>query len=312
MRSEKTGSFIHNKNSGDEKMNVLFEAAKRETDPMYDVSVIDDGGIQFERLSPCNNANNSHSVTKFFVAAAIGTLVDKGLLREDTKILPLFDKEELPENMSEGWKDVTVALAMQHKTGIANVPYGIDYDESMEGCGDDFLKYVFSLKIEYAPGTHHKYSDEVYYLLGIVIHKVTGMTADVYMRENIFKPLGFRQWAMVKCPDGHPICGGGFFARSDDIAKLGYTYACKGIYNGKRIVSSEWVDKAMRLDYGCNEFRNTGIFLKTGAQGQVVAFSQKHRAACAWHGWSNDGGNRNDRLLEAFAQYLNVDEALYK
>ena len=251
-----------------------------------------------------NNANNSHSVTKLFVATAIGQLCDRGLLSVDTKVTSLFDDSIKPAEMSPLWDKVTVADLLRHRAGLDEIPYNIDNDDCLEKIGKDFLKYIFSLPIMHEPGTYRQYSDEAYYLLGRVIHAVTGKTADEYMKENIMEPLGFRQWAMVKCPQGYPVCGGGFFARSDDVARLGWAYANGGMYNGKSIISEKWINEAMNSDYALSFFRDTDICLKTGACGQIVAFSRERRSAAAWHGYATDNGKRNDRLLEAYCRFL--------
>ncbi|MCQ2476041.1 MAG: beta-lactamase family protein [Clostridia bacterium] len=285
-------------------MNSFFEAFINEKEPVYDIAYISAEGTECWRSPVANNANNSHSVTKFFIATAIGTLVDSGKLSVDSKVTSFFAKDMLPEKMSPEWNEVTVAQTMRHRTGIEKIPYNIDNDNDIGFIGDDFLKYVFSLEIAHEPGTFRQYSDEAYYLLGRIIHSVTGLTADEYLKKVVFEPLGFRQWAMAKCPKGFPICGGGFFARSDDLAKLGWAYANNGIYEGKRIVSKEWTEAAMENDYACTRFRDTDIFLKTGACGQIVAFSKQRPSGVSWHGYSTDNGKRNDRMLEAYCRLL--------
>lgn len=286
--------------------NAFFDAVLKEEAPMYDAVIIDENGIQKWKNPVCNNANNGHSTTKFFIATAIGILCDRGKMSVDDKVTSFFTKEEMGDTLDDGWNDVTVRYTLQHKTGMETIPYGVDEDEDIEKIGDDFLKYVFSLKIEHEPGTFYKYSDASFYLLGRIISKVSGMNAIVFMRENIMKPLSFGQWSMVTCPQGYPICGGGFFSRSEDSAKLGYTFACGGVYDGKRIISKEWIDSAMKEDFACTQFRDTGIFLKTGARGQCIAFSIEKKTAAAWHGcaFPDDNGKRNDRLLSAFDNYL--------
>ena len=287
--------------------NIFYEAILSEKEPMYDLAVESEKGIDLWRAPSCNNANNSHSVTKMFISVAIGQLWDAGKISLDDKVTAFFKKECFPEDMDEKWNLVSVDMALRHLTGIDTIPYGVDNDDDIEKIGKDYLKYVFSLKIEHEPGTFYKYSDAAYYLLGRIIHSVTGLYADEYLKINIFDPLSFRQWAMAKCPMGHPICGGGFFARSDDTVKLGFCLANGGVYNEKRIVSKEYVDMAMQRDYACTRFRRTSIFLKTGAQGQIVAFSKEKKIAASWHGASTDGGGRNDRLLIAFAKVLGED-----
>ena len=288
-------------------MNPLFSAVENETEPMFDAALITEGGTELWRSPVANNANNSHSVTKFFIATAIGILCDRKLLSIDTEVTGLFDSGTFPSDMSPLWHKVRVKDCLRHKTGMEKIPYGVDEDEHIAAIGDDFLKYVFSIGIDHEPGTFYKYSDAAYYLLGRVIAAVTGAPCDVFLKEEIFDPLGFRQWAMAKCPQRHPICGGGFFARGDDIAKLGYTYACCGVFDGRRIISEDWIAQAMENDYACTRFRDSDIFLKTGANGQCVAFSTKRRSAAAWHGFATDDGKRNDRLLSAYRRYL--DEA---
>lgn len=285
-------------------MNWFFEQLEKETEPMYDAGIVDENGVRYWYKNNCNYANNSRSVTKLFVSCAVGTLVTDGRLSLESSVTSFFTKDELPSSFDEKWNNVTVKDTLRHKTGITQKPYGIDVDDDYEKIGNDFLKYVFSLKIDGITGETYKYTDEAYYLLGRIIEKASGERTLDYFRNHIMNPLGFKQWAMSQCPMGFPICGDNFFARSDDIAKLGFALSCDGVYNGKRIVSKEYIDEAIKNDYALTEFRNSGVFVKTGACGQMVAFSKKHKTGVAWHGYSNHGNERNDRLLEYFCEYL--------
>lgn len=284
--------------------NILFDAFLSEEEPVYDIAFISDTGTEYWHAPASNSCNNSHSSTKLFVATAIGILCDKGLLTPETKITSVFDPTLLPADMSDRWHNVSVRDAMRHKMGITEHDFCVDDDDAAERLGSDFLSAVLHLPLPFDPDTERHYSDEAYYLLGRVIAAVTGKTADLFLKENLLDPLGFHQWAMAKCPQGHPICGGGFYTRADDMAKLGWCYANNGVYNGKRLLSGEWIQAAMANDYALTSFRDTDIFLKTGAKGQIVAFSQKRRSAAAWHGASCDSGKRNDRLLLAYNALL--------
>lgn len=295
--------------------NVFFDAVNKEDcfeHPMYDAVLIDENGVQeWEHIDNCNLANNGRSVTKFFVSALIGILCDEKKLSLDDNVTKFFGADEKPADMDEKWNEVTVRQTLQHKTGIEHIPYGVDVDEHYEKIGyekNDFIKYVFSLKIDHEPGTYRHYSDATYYLLCCIAHKVTGRYADELIREKIATPLHFCQWAMVKSPDGHPIGGDGLISRGLDNAKLAYTFACKGLYEGKRIISDEYIKDAMANDYALTSHRETDIYVKTGSHGQMVAFTQDRKCAVAWHGCSEDGNARNDRLLDAFMEYLDNKE----
>ncbi len=284
--------------------NSFLDAVLNESDPMYDAAIITENGIEYWR-NPCSNPiNNGYSTAKLFYATAVGVCCDKGLLSLDTKVTSLFNESEFPEKIDRKWHNVTVYDVLRHKIGFENLPCDVCDDEAFEIFGDDFLRYIFSLELPHERDTFRRYSDAAYYLAGRIIHKVSGMTADDFLEENILKPLDFGHWASTHCRMGHPICGDYLFCTSKDSAKLGYVYACEGFYNGKKIISNEWIESAIKNDFACTQFRDTDIYVKTGAHGQMIAFSIKHRASAAWHGYSLDGNARNDRLLEAFCDWL--------
>lgn len=288
-------------------MNKLFEAVLAEEAPMYDTAIITANGTEYWKHEDCHKANNCHSSTKFIVATAIGQLWDDGKLKLTDRLIDMFSSDELPENYDEKWKYVTIMNLLQHKTGFTEMHGDVDDDNSLYMIGDDFLKFVISKPLGAKPGTFYKYSDASYYLLGRVIGKVSGIDPVTYIRNYVLKPVKFHQWAMACCPQGYPICGGGFFSRSDDMARLGYVYACDGVTEqGERLVSEKWIENAMNNDFACTRFRDTDIFLKTGSRGQMVAFSRLRKAGAAWHGcaFNDDNGKRNDRLLVAFNEYL--------
>ncbi|MCQ2432201.1 MAG: beta-lactamase family protein [Clostridia bacterium] len=286
--------------------NALFDAVLSEDAPMYDCAVITERGTEVWKNPVCHSLNNSHSVTKLFTATLIGQLWDKGELCLDDPVTKFFSAAEMGVPADSRWREVTVRDALQHKTGIEIIPHELDEDESAAVIGDDFLGHVFSLRIMHAPGTFYRYSDEAYYLLARIAAKVSGLDGLALYRERIMKPLDFGQWSMVLCPMGYPLGCGGFFARSVDIAKLGFAYAMDGVYAGKQIISPEWIRLAMQSDFALQRHRGTDVFVKTGSRGQMAAFSMERHAACAWHGCSSpdDNGRRNDRLLDGFLAYL--------
>ncbi len=287
--------------------NVFFKAVLREEAPMYDAAIVSENGILEWKNPDCNSINNSHSVTKFFIAAAVGRLRDEGRLDPDAPVTSFFSQDQLPADLNPRWHNVTVRNTLRHMTGMGDdsIRYGVDEDDSNTVIGDDFLAEVLRTPLPHAPETYRRYSDAAYYLLSRIIAAASGRPADKYLNETFFKPLGFGQWAMVCCPQGYPIGGGGLFARARDIAKMGYLYACGGVWDGARLISEEWIEASKQNDYALGQFRDFDVWVKTGARGQMIAFSQSKKTAVAWHGcaFQDDEGKRNNRLLEAFVSY---------
>ena len=60
-------------------------------------------------------------------------------------------------------------------------------------------------------------------------------------RRTVARPLQFGRYHWNITADGEGYQGGGAFVRSRDLLKIGQLYLDDGVWNGKRIVSAEWV-----------------------------------------------------------------------
>jgi len=102
------------------------------------------------------------SVTKQFTAMAILQLADRGILDLDDTVA-----RYLPD--APHAEEITIRHLLTHTSGLVAL-------------GDDPL--------EFPPGERVNYRNEGYILLGRIIEKVSGSSYEVYLRENIFEPLG--------------------------------------------------------------------------------------------------------------------------
>jgi CubicO group peptidase (beta-lactamase class C family) len=130
------------------------------------------------------------SVGKQFVSAAIMMLVEEGKISLDDSIAKYFP------NAPATWKPIRIKNLLSHTSGLSeyetddrtgpNGPfyYRLDFTE------DELAKKVEELPIEWAPGEKWDYRNTNYTLLGIIIHRITGMPYAEFLSERIFKPLG--------------------------------------------------------------------------------------------------------------------------
>lgn len=126
------------------------------------------------------------SVSKQFTAAAVLMLVEEGKIGLDDPIRAHLD------GLPEAWQPATVRHLLSHTSGIpgyTEVP-GF-FDEPLRRyTPTQLLALVTDKPLKFAPGARWDYSNTGYYLLGMLVEKVSGKRWDAFLTERIFQPLG--------------------------------------------------------------------------------------------------------------------------
>ena len=105
------------------------------------------------------------------------------------------------------------------------------------------------------PGTVFNYSSGASELLAHIFQKETGQDIDAYGEKYLFAPLGIKHhWKRTYL--GVVDTEGGLYLTGSDLAKIGYLYLHNGMWDGKIIVSKEWVKQSFYYTH----FSNEGIF----------------------------------------------------
>lgn len=122
------------------------------------------------------------SVSKQFTAAAIVLLSQQGRLRLEDPIT-----RYLPEGKGV-WGGVTIRHLLTHTSGI---PQDTTLDSSRDYSESELVRSA-ARPLEFKPGKLESYSSTGYALLGVIIHRVTGLFWGDFVRDQIFRPLGMR------------------------------------------------------------------------------------------------------------------------
>ena len=125
------------------------------------------------------------SLTKQFTAMCIMMLVERGQLKLDQRLpnfFPLFPKYGAT---------ITVRHLLTHTSGLA------DYEDLIREGTTEQLTDVDVLEILqrqngtcFPPGEKFRYSNGGYALLALIVENVSGKRFAVWLRENIFQPIG--------------------------------------------------------------------------------------------------------------------------
>ena len=249
---------------------MVAEIRAREMN-VFSVTEILNGESRSVTIKEDTFCRNVYSVSKAFTMAAIGFLFDEGKIKPSDTVEDIFKK--LPEGADERWYEVTVHDLLRHRTGLTE-SMDVDCAQTLEKAKDGWLEYIFRLRLNGIRGETCQYTDAVFYLLSRAVSALTGKTLCDYLREKLFLPLNFREFAWSSCPHGYSSGGSGLYISCQDMAKLGKLWLGGGVYNGKRLLSEEWVRAAVENDYAFSlrDEKYKGYY-KTGAMGQILYFS---------------------------------------
>ena len=122
------------------------------------------------------------SITKYVTALGITQLIERKQLSTDSKLNEFFP--EYPKG-----DKVTVHMLLTHTAGL---PLDFDdlYMDATNISRDSALTVIKQKPYLFEPGTNCKYSNIGYFLLSQIIEKVSGLTYEAYVQENIFKKAG--------------------------------------------------------------------------------------------------------------------------
>ena len=130
------------------------------------------------------------SLSKQFTAACILILEEKGWLSLDDPLSLYFP--EFPDYAA----DITLRNLIHHTSGIrdffklANLS---GYEEADFNSDQAVLKMIArQKKLNFEPGTDMLYNNSGYFLLGLVVQKVSGLSIHKFAEEFIFKPLDMK------------------------------------------------------------------------------------------------------------------------
>jgi CubicO group peptidase (beta-lactamase class C family) len=156
----------------------------------------------------------------------------------------------------------------------------------------DWYKYTLDLGLVHDPGTTYAYCSAGMNLVGGALHSVTGLWLPQLFDRWVARPLGIRDYHVNLTPAGDAYTGGGVQMRPRDFLKFGQLFLNRGLWQGRRIVSADWVSQSTKLQVRASSDNDDGL---------------------AWHLYTLRAGSRAFREYEANGnggQFLIVDPEL--
>ena len=271
----------------------LFRAVEKDVDTLgvHAMMLIRDGKVFAEGYWAPYRPNLPHmlySASKSIVSTAIGFAYDEGLIDLDRRLDDIFT--ELPPSSNKWARLMTVRHLLTMSTGIRFNEIGSMLDR-------DWVKMFMESVPKFEPGTQFEYNSLNTYMLAAVLRRVTGQGLTEYLIPRLYEPLGITNYPWEACPMGTEKGGWGLSLCIEDLAKIAQLYLNKGEWNGRRLLSEEWIDMAtspqiatpngeINQGYGFQIWMNAnGVYQFNGAFGQyAVMFPHINAAAIIFSG----------------------------
>jgi CubicO group peptidase (beta-lactamase class C family) len=202
----------------------------------------------FDRERP----HDMRSASKTFAPALVGIARDHGAkIAPETLIYPLFAEYRSFANWSDRKSKLTLGHLMTMTSGYACD----DNDDSSPGEENhmqqqteqpDWYKYALDLPmLSDSGGEHAIYCSADINLVGGALRNATQVWLPEFFDEYFARPLRFHSYHLNLMPTGEAYMGGGAYVRPRDQLKLGQLYLSGGLWNGRRVVSKEWVEQSI-------------------------------------------------------------------
>lgn len=271
--------------------------------------VIHKGQILEEWYNPdCDSVYmNTASLMKSLTGVMIGRLIQEGQINSE---------EDLVCDYWPEWKaGCENEVKIKH---LLTMTSGIKQRRSRTGpkrfifLEKDFNSFMAEQELDTLPGAIWSYSNEGTQILAPVIENTCDMEVEACFREKLFKPLGMDSTSLFRDPSGNAVVFGGAKTTLRDLSKIGQLMLNNGDYEGKRLISEEWVKKTttsieQNKYYGYLWWidQENGNYTAMGDFGQMlIVFPEEELIFVRYQTCSNTPGNNMRWMGPDFIQLV--------
>lgn len=233
-------------NSKIEELNRKI--AKQNFKDITSIVVLKDGKLLLEEYFNGANRNTLHdtrSVGKSFASTLLGIAVKDNYIKSESQTLNEFYKLNTFQNYSSSKDSITLKDLLTMSSSFD----GSDMNSESPGNEENmyptknWVEFALNLPIDKSKVANKQwdYFTAGVVVLGDIIHKSVPNGLEKYSNEKLFKPLGITKYNWQFTPQKVANTAGSVQLRSLDYAKYGQLYKNQGNWNGKQILSKEWI-----------------------------------------------------------------------
>lgn len=232
--------------------NEMFNKAWQKMDEYglkMDTLLVKTGDSVFKHLftEPEEKAS-IRSLSKPITCLCYGIAIDQGLFEKglDEPVYQYLEKTQTIINR----ENLTYIKRWTIKTLLTLT---IGYEKKMLDSkhlplieGQNYADVVLNSPLNHMPGEFFIYSNAAMYIASVVFQNATGEKLVDFANRNLFAPMSINPVAWKESPQGYNMGCTGIDMYADDIMKIGELMLCGGVFEGKRIVSEEWIKEMLK------------------------------------------------------------------
>jgi len=235
------------------KLNEMFSYINESGFDIHSILIIRNGYMIAESYPYPYKREYRHiinSATKSITSAAVGLALQDGFIKSlDQKVVDFFPEMKI-DNLDSRKESMTVKHLLTMTAGLdwrENADYGTQNNDSTRMWTEkNQLQYLLDKPMKEEPGKSFYYNSGASHALSAIVQKTSGKTSLEYITERVFKPLGISDISWGTDKQGIYSGGGRIFMRPEDLAKYGYLYLNKGKWEGKQLISEQWVEDSTK------------------------------------------------------------------
>ena len=213
---------------------------------VFGTEVYKDGKLIHSYGDTTENLHLIYSATKTVLSVAVGIASDEKRFDINRSVLSYLPSGKV-SNLSESQKDIFDRITIQR---LLSMSVG---DFAFRPEGDSYLDFVLNTSFTDPDVRTFNYSNINAYLTGVALTEALGTDLGKFIEDRIFAPLGIDRYKYIRCPEGYFYGASGMELTVNSLSRIGLLLYQKGVYNGRRILSEDYVNAATSVQQMCRE-----------------------------------------------------------
>ena len=196
-----------------------------------------------------NTLHDTRSAGKSFASTLAGIAINDGYLKNENQTLNQFYDLKNYANYESKKDSVKIKDLLSMSSAFEGSDQNSDSPGNEENMypTDNWIKFTLDLPMDKSKtnGGQWDYFTAGVVLLGDIIHKSVPGGLEKYADEKLFKPLNITHYQWQYTPQKVANTAGSLQMTALEYAKYAQLYQNNGLWNGKQILTTDWVQKTL-------------------------------------------------------------------